>query len=106
MIDISSKLTETITVMRPTSRSSTGDPVRSTFTAPARVERGGSLSSGGDLEAERRGALVFSTTELREGDLIFLSEDDTGDLDTGRSVKAANKHIDLEGNVNHYTVTL
>lgn len=101
-------LTETISVRRVSGFSSGGDPTRATaVTMPARVQR---VVSRGTPPAQGYddvgGETVFTTTELIVGDLVFLAEDDTNDLNTGRRVKAVTRHVALDGTTTHWTSTL
>lgn len=98
-------LTETISVRRVSGFSSGGDPTRATaVTMPARVQRvvsqGAPPAQGYD---DVGGEIVFTTSELLVGDLVFLPEDDPTNLNTGRRVKNVTRHVALDGTVTHYT---
>lgn len=103
ILNVGPRLTETITVKRVTAHSSGGDPTRgTTFTCAARVERAAaeaSISVGRDEVGE---SLVITETALVVGDLVFFSEDNTNDANTGHLVSAVATQRALDGRVTHY----
>jgi len=106
IINTAPRLTETITVKRPTAHSAFGDAtLGTTFTTPARVERSSSdvaADSGrGDAEATQ----VLARVELRLGDFVFLPEDDTADVSTGRRIVNVARVVALDGTVLHWVAT-
>lgn len=107
MIDISKKLTETLTVARVTARSTTGDQTRGdVFTCAAKIERQTVEVSAGSTESVSIGATIFTLVGLRTGDLVFFPEDNPADDNTGHTVLNSSKHVSLDGTINHYTATV
>lgn len=98
---------ETISIAAVLSHSSAGDPTRAAVvTAPARVERALSrvpLAGGADLA---EGTKVFTTFALKTGDMVFLSEDNPADTNTGRIVMDVQRLVAFDGTVTQYVASL
>lgn len=96
---------ETITVKRITSQTTGGDPVRGlTFACAARVERDWADLTSGVTGASRYGARVHAVPELRLGDLLFFSEDNPADINTGHAVVSVKRRMAYDGTVTHHEV--
>lgn len=107
IIQSSTRFGEWIQVMRVTGRTSSGDPIRGTpETHAARVERQTVDVSSGPDGIVTRGARVFCSAEFALGDLVFLLEDSTSNLSTGRPVLQRQQRVALDGTVVHWTYTL
>jgi hypothetical protein len=107
ILRVGPRLTEAITVKRITGHTSGGDPVRATtITMNARVQRADQdqpLSGGRDAASS---TLVFTTTAILMGDLVFLPEDNPADQETGRLVSSVDKRVALDGTVTHYVASI
>lgn len=94
------RMTEVITVKRPTGHTSAGDQnFGAPFTCAARIERGALESA--DAEG-RKGTLpirFFTVTEIKIGDLIWLPESSTSDANASQRVLTAVLHRALDGAV-------
>lgn len=104
-MDITARLTETVSRKTVSSRSSSGDPTYSSAdTFAARVER----NSGSGYSAT--GVLInfthrmFCQTSVKLSDLIFFSEDSTSTNSTGKRPASVSALYDLDGNLSHYEV--
>ena len=104
-MDIGPRLTETVSRKALTGRTLYADPL---YAAPdtfaARVERGTGMTydaTGATLQYAHR---MFCKTAVALTDLIFFSEDDTGDYITGKRPTSITVCRDLAGSVDHYEV--
>jgi predicted nucleic acid-binding Zn ribbon protein len=106
-VNVTARLTETITVKRPTGHTSAGDwTYGANFTAPARVQR--DTQEVQDAEGRRvsNATILITTTELLVGDMVWLAEDSTADADACRRILNVKRRVALDGTVTHYTATL
>lgn len=106
-INVGRWLTETITVKRATSHTAYGDATLGTaFTAAARLERGS--ANVPDAEGRRTGekTTVFTQTELRVQDLVWLPGANTNDVNEARQVVTVDRRQALDGTITQYVSEL
>lgn len=104
-MDISPRLTETVSRKTVSSRSSSGDPTYSSAdTFAARVERNvgsGYSATGVNVTFTHR---MFCQTSVKLSDLVFFSEDSTASNNNGKRPTSVSALYDLDGNLSHYEV--
>jgi hypothetical protein len=106
-LNVSKRLTETVTVKRPTSHSSSGDPVfGAPFTCAARVERleGDAGDAGGRKRTDS--TKLITTTELKAGDVVWLPEDNTAQVSAGRKILTVKQNRAIDGSIVSYSSTV
>lgn len=103
-LDVTKRLTETITVKRPASHSTAGDVTYAApFTCSARVQRGQTEVADREGRKLADAAKVITTTELKPGDLVWFAEDDTASVNAARRVLIVHQNRALDGTVISYS---
>ena len=104
-MDISGRLTETVSRKAVSSRSDHLDPTYGTAsTFSARIERDSGESYGASGSAVAYTHRMFCQTAVLLSDLIFFPEDSTADNNTGKRPASVSACYDLDGTLSHYEV--
>lgn len=105
IVNITPRLTETISVARQSGYTAAGDPTYSdVFSVPARVERGAQEEPDAEGRMLGNSTRIFTRAEMQAGDSVWLPEDDLSR--PGRRPIDVSKKVALDGTVSHWTTIL
>lgn len=106
-INVEKWLTETITVKRATSHTAYGDAsFGAAFTAAARIERGSVNVPDAEGRRTSERTTLFTQTELRVQDLVWLPGTNTSDVNDARQVVSVDRRQALDGTITQYVSEL
>lgn len=103
LINVAPRLTETITLKRPTSHTSAGDSILgAASTVAARIERG--LVNAPDSEGRKTDddTTIITIVELQPWDVIWLPDGNPADPNDGRHISSVERRKALDGTTTHY----
>lgn len=104
-MNVAGRLNETVSRKTTTATSSYGDPTYgSATTFAARVERTSGVSYSAQGSALQYTHRMFSLTSVDLTDLVFFSEDNTSDNNTGHRPASVTECRNMRGAVSHYEV--
>ena len=102
-MDVGSSLKESIEVRSVTGRGETGNPTyAAAVTVKARVERLTETASASDGTTTVENHRLFTVTELRRSDRVYLAGEDSSDVDDGHALTRVETMKDLDGLITHY----